>query len=344
MKNKPALGGRSQEELEELFKDLPPFRSRQIYQRIAAGAGTFGEMSSLPLSLRKELAEGFEMFSGRIFAESQDTDGTVKLAVTLEDGAVIEAVILGDRKDRKTACLSTQAGCPMGCVFCKTGLLGFRRNLSALEIAEQFLRLKIKEPDISHIVIMGMGEPLLNLEDLRKALDFFMDSRGLNISKRRITLSTCGIEKGIRDLADKGPDIRLALSLTSAREELRTRLMPVTRENPLPLVKEALRYYQKKRGRRITLEAVLLKGINMDSPDAAALADFAGGLDVIINLIPWNPVEGMAFEGQPLKAPGSGEIEKFTAALESRGLNVTQRTGKGLRIGGACGQLGILGS
>jgi len=275
-----------------------------------------------------------------------DADGTVKLGISLEDGAVIEAVILRDGEDRKTACISTQAGCPAACVFCKTGALGFRRNLLAAEIAGQFLMLKRREPEISHIVIMGMGEPLLNLDELRKALLFIMESGGLNISKRRITLSTCGIEKGILDLAHNGPDIRLALSLTTARQELRERLMPLSRANPLPRIREALLRYQETRKRRITLEMVLLGGINMGSADADALADFvrAGtpeGLDAVINLIPWNPVEGMEFEGRPLRAPIARETADFAAALERRSLKITRRIGKGLGISGACGQLGV---
>ena len=354
MQKKPALAGLPPGELAELLKAYPPFRSRQIYQWICSGAGAFDEMSNLPVSLRKELAETFSLFSGEVSSELRDPDGTVKLGIRLEDGAVIEAVILRDGGDRKTACLSTQAGCPAGCIFCKTGMLGFSRNLSAREIAGQFLQLRRREPDISHIVIMGMGEPLLNLEELRKALDFIMESGGMNISKRRITVSTCGIEKGILDLTERGPDIRLALSLTTAREELRRRLMPVTQANPLPLVREALLRYQKKRKRRITLEMVLLGGINTGIPDAEAAADFVRSgppLDAVINLIPWNQVEGRAdsgqsleFEGRPLRSPAPRETADFTAALESRGLKVTQRIGKGLGISGACGQLGVVQS
>ena len=215
------LAGLLFEELAELLKHYPPFRSRQIYKWICSGAGSFEEMSNLPLPLRKELAEKYTLFSGELCSELRDKDGTIKLGIRLEDGAVIEAVILEDGEGRKTACISTQAGCPAGCVFCKTGMLGFKRNLSAREIAGQFLQLRRREPEISHIVIMGMGEPLLNLNELRKALDFIMESGGMNISKRRITLSTSGIEKGILDLAGQGPDIRLAFSLTSGRQHIR---------------------------------------------------------------------------------------------------------------------------
>jgi len=340
MIHKPVLTGRVSEELAELLKAYPPFRSRQIHKWICGGAETFDEMSNLPASLRKELAEKYSLFHGEVSSQLRDTDGTVKLGITLEDGAVIEAVILSDGEGRKTACLSTQAGCPAACVFCKTGTLGFKRNLSAAEIAGQFLHLKRMEPAVSHIVIMGMGEPLLNLGELRKALFFFMESGGLAVSKRRITLSTCGIEKGILEFAGQGPDIRLALSLTTARQELRDRLMPTSRENPLPKIKKALRAYQEKSARRITLEIVLLGGINTGTADAQAVAGFSAGLDAVINLIPWNPVEGLEFEGRPLRPPTPRETADFTAALESRALNVTRRFRKGSSISGACGQLG----
>jgi 23S rRNA (adenine2503-C2)-methyltransferase len=199
--------------------------------------------------------------------------------------------------------------------------------------------LKI-EREISHIVVMGMGEPLLNLCELRKALDFFTDKKGLNISKRRITISTCGIAEGILDLANNGPDIRLALSLATAREELRQRLVPVSSKNPLHLLKEALLEYQKKMKRRITLEMVLLKGLNTGVSDAKAVREFARGLETVVNLIPWNAVEGLEFEGFPLCAPTQREIADYAAALEKEGMKVTMRIKKGRGISGACGQLG----
>jgi 23S rRNA (adenine2503-C2)-methyltransferase len=325
-----------------LLEPLPSFRAVQIYRWICSGVISFDKMKNLPLSLRGELAERFRLFGSQVTAELEDRAGTVKFQINLEDGCKIEAVILTDGEGRKTACLSVQAGCPVGCVFCKTGRLGFRRNLRAGEIVEEFLFLRRKVPGISHIVIMGMGEPLLNLEELRKAAGFFCHSGGLNISRRRITLSTSGITAGIRDLADNGPGIRLALSLTTAQQELREKLMPVARANPLPELRKSLLYYQKKQKHRITLEAVLLGGINTGTADAEAMADFARGLDTVINLIPWNPVEGLSFQGLPLRSPHPGETAAFAAALEKRGLKVTLRWEKGRSISGACGQLGSL--
>jgi 23S rRNA (adenine2503-C2)-methyltransferase len=240
----------------------------------------------------------------------------------------------------------------MACVFCKTGALGFLRNLEAGEMIEQFLHIRSEGTgsgeyqtpaggqEISNIVIMGMGEPLLNLGELRRALGILTDPQGLGLSKRRITVSTSGIIPGILDLADHGPEVRLAVSLTTADEELRKRLMPVTLTNPLPRLKEALSYYQEKTRRRITLELVLLRGINTRQRDMDVLIDFVAGLDAAVNLIPWNPVEGMEFEGRPLEKPTTREIVEFSEALIRRRIRVTRRMEKGLGISGACGQLG----
>ncbi|MDR2259066.1 MAG: 23S rRNA (adenine(2503)-C(2))-methyltransferase RlmN [Treponema sp.] len=349
--DKPALSGLPLDELIELIKPLPAFRARQIFRWIAGGAFAFEQMTNLPRPLREELEGRFRVYSSAVTARLEDPDGTVKLQIRLWDGARIEAVLLSDGGDgpsrredgaRKTACLSTQAGCPAGCVFCKTGTLGFLRNLDSAEITEQFLFLRGLVPGISNIVIMGMGEPLLNLGELRRGLSVLTDSQGLGLSPRRVTLSSSGITTGIRDLADRGPGIRLALSLTTADENLRQRLMPIGRANPLPELKEALRYYQRQGGGRITLEAVLLSGLNTRREDAAALITFAEGLDAVVNLIPWNPVDGMEFEGKPLKEPTPKETGNFIRLLERGGLNVTRRFRRGRSIGGACGQLGVL--
>jgi 23S rRNA (adenine2503-C2)-methyltransferase len=309
-------------------------------------------MTDLSRTLREELDSRFTLYSSLIASRLEDPDGTVKFRIDLQDGAKIEGVLLVDGKGRHTACLSTQAGCPMACVFCKTGTLGFLRNLNAGEIVEQFLHIRSagtgsgecqtpsEGQEIANIVIMGMGEPLLNLGELRRALGILTDPQGLGLSKRRITVSTSGIIPGILDLADRGPEVRLAVSLTTADEELRKRLMPVTMTNPLPRLKEALSYYQEKTRRRITLELVLLRGINTRQRDMDALVDFTAGLDAAVNLIPWNPVEGVEFEGRPLEKPTTREIVEFSETLIRRKIRVTRRMEKGLGISGACGQLG----
>ena len=333
------------EELTETLAPLPRFRAAQIFKWIASGASSFDEMNNLPLELRKELAERYALRPHVTVQEQRGSDGTLKLAIQFADGARIESVLLTDSSNtdtaRYTACLSTQAGCPAGCVFCKTGA-GFLRNLDSAEIVEQFLLLRAATENaaIANIVIMGMGEPLLNLTELRRSLAVITCKGGLNFSRRRITVSTCGIVRGITDLADNGPAVRLALSLTTADEGLRRRLMPITAKEPLGKVKEALMFYQTNGGGRITLEAVLLGGINTRDEDAAAIAQFAKGLDAAINLIPWNPVKGLTFEGRPLRQPPLAEVESFTRRLKALGLNVTRRYRRGRGVMGACGQLG----
>jgi 23S rRNA (adenine2503-C2)-methyltransferase len=336
------LTGLLPEELAETLKDLPSFRAKQLFRWIARGASSFNEMTDLPKEMREDLSARHVLYGSAVARALEDPDGTVKLKINLSGGAMIEAALLRDDRGRQTACLSTQAGCPAGCVFCKTGSLGFLRNLEAHEIVEQFLHLRRINPSIDNIVIMGMGEPLLNLAELRKAMEIITHSEGLGLSKRRITLSTSGITAGILDMTERGPDLRLALSLATADQALREELMPIARANPLPALKEALLRHQETRGRRITLEAVLLGGVNTRDEDAEGIAAFARGLDAVINLIPWNPVEGMSFRGRALREPAGAEIARFSRELTRRGLAVTRRRRKGRSVSAACGQLGEL--
>jgi 23S rRNA (adenine2503-C2)-methyltransferase len=345
------LCGMPLEELSKLLEPLQSYRAAQIFKWISRGAGGFGEMSDLPQSLREDLAKRFILRPPAAEEKHCGGDGSVKLALRFSDGVWVEAVLLSDSSGRHTACLSTQAGCPAGCVFCKTGT-GFSRSLTSAEIVVQFLLLEKAAMEIngaaldrdaraiSNIVVMGMGEPLLNLEELRKALDVITCKRGIGFSPRRITVSTCGIAQGIVDLAAKGPAVRLALSLTTADEHLRRRLMPIAASHSLNKVKEALLCFQRQGGGRVTLEAVLLGGVNTRSEDAGSIAEFAKDLDAVVNLIPWNPVNGLEFEGKALRPPSSAEAETFTQALEKLGLKVTRRFRRGRGIMGACGQLG----
>jgi 23S rRNA (adenine2503-C2)-methyltransferase len=212
--------------------------------------------------------------------------------------------------------------------------MGFTRNLEPYEIVEQVLLMSRAAGRISHIVFMGMGEPLLNLPAVRKAVAVMTHPRGQAISTRRMTISTCGITAGIRELADEGPPVRLALSLITADQTLRESLLPSARTNSLSRIKEALIYFQKKRRKRITMEIVLLSGINNREGDIEALKRFVPPLKTIINLIPWNPVPGLTFQ-----APTSSEIAAFRQALERAGFSVTERYRRGRGISAACGQL-----
>jgi 23S rRNA (adenine2503-C2)-methyltransferase len=348
-----SLSGMPLDELTELLVPLPRFRAKQMIRWIASGVSSFAEMENLPLSLREDLAQRFALRPVAVLQKQPGSDGTVKLALQFADKAKIEAVLLNDGDSRYTACLSTQAGCPAACVFCKTGT-GFIRNLNSAEIVEQFLRLGTQATEtmpkanahsphpIANIVVMGMGEPFLNLTELRRALSVICCKEGMNLSHRRITVSTCGISQGIIDLAENGPAVRIALSLTTGDEKLRRQLMPITENQPLEKVKEALAYFQGKGGGRITLEAVLLGGINTRNEDAVGIAQFAEGLNVVVNLIPWNPVKGLIFEGKDLREPTTAEVMSFTQQLEILGLKVTRRFRKGRGIMGACGQLSIV--
>ncbi|GMO41051.1 MAG: 23S rRNA (adenine(2503)-C(2))-methyltransferase RlmN [Termitinemataceae bacterium] len=339
-----AISGLPLADLENLLQTgdnhLPKYRAKQIFDWVQRGVDSFDEMTNLSIDLRKQLSKQFTLRKTQILKSIKDKDGTKKLQIELNDGNIIESVILVDGADRKTACLSTQVGCPMACAFCKTGSLGFLRNLDSCEINEQLLHIQkdASASKISNIVFMGMGEPLLNIAELEKTLMIICSG----MSKRRITISTCGIIDGIYKLADKGLGIRLAVSLTTADESLRTQLMPVTKKNPLGELKKALTYYQQRENQRITLECVLLGGINTRSQDITTLVDFAAGLDVIINLIPWNPIENMLFKGTLLKEPSAAEVKNFELALTQSGLKTALRYKKGRNVCGACGQLGVV--
>ena len=323
---------------DEIFKELnlkQAFRAKQIFKWVSSGIKDFSLMTNLSLDLRNELKEKACLRTSSISNVLKDTDGTVKLQITLQDSNAVETVLLTDKEGRKTACVSCQVGCAMKCAFCMTGTLGLARNLTAGEIVEQFFYLEEICGKLDNIVFMGMGEPMQNLESIRKAISILSSKDGRNLSTKRITLSTCGIIKGIYDLADNGPNIRLAISLTTANEDLRNELMPVNRGNPLSQLRDAIDYYAKKSGKRVTLEAALLHEKNTDKISAENMIKFAKGLDVNINLIPWNPVSIL-----PFKEPSQNEVKSFVSMLEKAGLNVTLRKKRGRKIGGACGQLG----
>lgn len=335
LNQKAVLSGLLPEEIASSLNLSQSFRAKQIFKWIGAGVSDFDKMTNLSLDLRNQLKETALLRSSAVENVLKDPDGTIKLQIKLSDENIVETVLLTDREGRKTACVSCQAGCAMKCAFCMTGTLGLSRNLEAYEIVEQFLFLEEICGKLDNIVFMGMGEPMQNLAAIRKAIALLCHKDGRALSSKRITLSTCGIIKGIYDLADNGPHIRLAVSLTTANEDLRREIMPVTSGNPLSELKKAIAYYAEKSGKRVTLEAALLGGKNTDEISAKNMIDFARGADVNINLIPWNPVASL-----PFTEPSSAEVKAFVNKLERAGLNVTLRTRRGRKIGGACGQLG----
>ena len=324
-------------EITEKLELNQAFRGKQIFKWVSTGITDFDSMTNLSLELRNELKQKAVLRSSQIEQVLKDPDGTIKVVVKLADGNNVETVLLTDKEGRKTACVSCQAGCAMKCAFCMTGTLGLARNLTEAEIVEQFLYMEQQAGRLDNIVFMGMGEPLQNLEAIRRAIQILCHKDGRALSSKRITLSTCGIVKGIYELADNGPAIRLAVSLTTADEELRKELMPVARseQNSLELLRKAIEYYTGKTGKRVTLEAALLHNKNTSAGSARNMISFARGLDVNINLIPWNPVAQLPFE-----EPSAAETHSFVELLEKAGLNVTLRTRRGRKIGGACGQLG----
>ena len=233
MSEKIVLTGSTPQEILDSLDLQPSYRAMQVYQWIAKGAESFDRMAGIGKATADYLSENAILRTSHVSQVLKDPDGTIKLQITLNDGLAIETVLLTDKAERKTACVSCQAGCAMKCAFCQTGQLGLGRNLTADEIIEEFLFLEKEAGMLDNIVFMGMGEPLQNLEAIRKAVAILTDPKGRALSKRRITLSTCGIVKGIYDLADNGPKMRLAISLTTADEDLRKELMPVTAGNPL---------------------------------------------------------------------------------------------------------------
>lgn len=333
--DKIILTGLLPEEISEKFRFLEKFRGSQIFKWVGSGVESFDLMTNISKTIRERLKETAVLRSSRVSEILKDTDGTIKLQISLHDGLAVETVLLTDKEGRKTACVSCQAGCPMKCAFCRTGQLDLARNLTAAEIVEEFLFLEKIAGKLDNIVFMGMGEPMLNLQAIKKSVEILTHKNGRNLSGRRITLSTSGIIKGIYELADMLPPIRLAVSLTTADEELRTSLMPVNKTNPLPELKKAIAYYSQKTGKRVTLEAALLSGVNTGWKSAENIIEFSKGLDVNINLIPWNPVENLSF-----KEPSAKESAIFLKMLEDAGLNITLRKHRGRKIGGACGQLG----
>ena len=333
--NQIVLTGLLPSEICEQLELPQKFRGTQIFKWIGSGVTDFDAMTNLSVELRSSLKEKALLRSSTVSNVLKDPDGTIKLQISLHDGNAVETVLLTDREGRKTACVSCQAGCAMKCAFCQTGTLGLSRNLTAGEIVEEFFYLESIAGKLDNIVFMGMGEPMQNLSAIRRAIEILCHKDGRALSTKRITLSTCGIVKGIYDLADNGPSIRLAVSLTTANEDLRNELMPVNLGNPLPELREAIKYYAEKSGKRVTLEAALMHEKNTDDASASNMIEFARGIDVNINLIPWNPVSSLPFE-----EPSKNEVNRFVEKLEKAGLNVTLRTRRGRTIGGACGQLG----
>jgi 23S rRNA (adenine2503-C2)-methyltransferase len=306
----------------------PPFRARQVWSWAARGAGGYEEMTDVPAALRARLAEEVPFSSLDAVHEAHAADGTVKTLFHTRDGRPVEAVLMRYRDGRRSVCVSSQSGCPLTCTFCATGTMKFGRNLTASEILDQVLHFRRIEP-VDHLVFMGMGEPMMNLDQVLGAARRLPD---LGITHRRTTISTVGWVPGIRRLTERDMPIRLAFSLHAADDELRSRIMPVNDRYAIDDVLEACRGYYARRRRRVFIEYVMLAGVNDTYAQAVALARRLDSRIFKVNLIPYNPTG--SYDGSSPAA-----IAAFKAALEELGVRATVRLTRGRDIEAACGQL-----
>ncbi|MGC8871605.1 MAG: 23S rRNA (adenine(2503)-C(2))-methyltransferase RlmN [Caldimicrobium sp.] len=338
---KPNLRNFDLEEIRNFLKDLgePPYRGDQVYRWITCKAAiSFDEMSNLPKILREKLDKTFSLSLPELVELQRDEEGTTKFALKLEDGEIIESVLIPER-DHFTLCVSTQVGCALGCTFCLTAKSGFKRNLKVYEIisqvvlAKRYLKNKGEELPLRNIVFMGMGEPLANYKNLVKALKILEDKRGFNFSRKRLTVSTAGLVEKMYELAKDFPTA-LALSLHAPNDELRKKLMPIAKKYPLKVLIKALKDFPRVKNGRHTIEYILIKNINDSLIHAKELANLFKKMPVKINLIPFNPHPELPYE-----RPEEERILAFQKYLLSQGILTTIRKSKGLKISAACGQL-----
>jgi len=344
-------------ELEAFVKDLgePAFRGRQLYRWLwARGAASFDAMTDLPKAFRERLSEVATLGLPRLSLLQQATDGTLKALLTLDSGRSIETVLIPDfepsgdddlepQARRLTVCVSSQVGCAMGCDFCATGTMGFRQNLDAGEIAGQVLMMEQIAQErfgrgVSNVVFMGMGEPLLNYDAVQKAIGTLTHKDGLGLGAKRITVSTVGLARRIRDLADAGVRHGLAVSLHAPFDAKRSAIMPVNRREATDLaaLRDAIRYFARTTGQRVTYEYCMFKGFNDSEADARELAKIAAVAPSKVNLIMYNPVEGL-----PYQPTDEATLNRFIRILVDKGVIVTVRRSRGQEIDAACGQLAV---
>jgi len=317
--------------------DLPKYRAKQVFEWIYdQEVYDFAEMTNLSKPLREMLAKNWRITSGTEIRRQKAKDGTTKLLLQWPDEAASECVLIPEGR-RRTACISSQVGCPVGCKFCASGLGGLQRQLTAGEIVEQALnirRLCSEKKRLSNIVLMGLGEPLANYEAVIAAIRIINAPWGLNIGARKITLSTVGLPKQIRKLAHESLQINLAISLHAPNDELRQQLIPWAKRVSIDQLIDAARYYFDTTGREVTLEYIMLENVNDQPNHAYELMRIARKMRCNVNLICYNPVSGL-----PFMRPSDFAVTKFAERLRSNGINVQIRKSKGLDIDAACGQL-----
>jgi 23S rRNA (adenine2503-C2)-methyltransferase len=341
----PSLTGLSHEELTSWLKEQaePAFRANQILDWMwKKKADSIDAMSNLPATLRAKLASSFRLSSLTHTHTQGSADTTRKFLFKLHDGRYVESVLIpanpalyGGASDRRTLCVSSQVGCAYGCKFCASGLAGFTRNLDASEIAGQVLAAEqLSSERVDNIVFMGMGEPLANINNLLSAINLITNEKTLHLGARHLTISTSGLVPQIRQLAEHPQQIRLAISLHGATDEIRQQIMPVNRKYPLAELFDALDYWNSRKNQKLTLEYILIENINDSLEQAAILARVARRLHAKVNLIPYNTVEGLEW-----KRPNDKQCRAFRDILKNAGVQATLRLEKGHDIDAACGQL-----
>ncbi len=323
--------------------EQPAYRGKQVLQWIyGKRVPSFANMSDLPAALRQQLADELAFTSLEPIRTLGSKDTTLKYLFRLDDGALIESVLIpaspalyGEASDRRTLCVSTQVGCAYGCKFCASGLDGWSRNLEPGEIVDQVLRAEeLSGENVNNIVFMGMGEPLANFANLMKAITIINAPWGGGLGARHITISTSGLAPQIKQLADQPLQVRLAISLHGATDEVRQEIMPVNRKYPLAALLEACAYYVQRKKQWLTFEYILIAGVNDRPEDAAALVRVARQIKAKVNCIPYNAVEGLSWE-----RPNEARQDAFMAILEAARIPATIRREKGHDIAAACGQL-----
>ncbi len=343
MIRKPNIRKHTLPELEALFVKLgePKFRARQVYEWLwQKGVGSFAEMTNLSKALRDKLEEAFAIDKAEILAEQRSQDGTIKYAFRLSGGHEVEGVLIPTSK-RVTACVSSQAGCSLSCAFCATGFLDLKHNLHHYEIFDQVQLLRDKAEEeygrpLTNIVYMGMGEPLLNYRNVMASIERVTAEDGLAMSPRRITVSTAGIAKMIKKLADDDVKFEFALSLHAGNDEKRSKVMPINDSNTLEALREALVYFHDKTGTRVTFEYCIFKDFNDSIQDARELAAFSRVVPSKINVIEYNPVPEAGFVNTSPE-----RMDAFIAHLERERVIVNVRRSRGKDVDGGCGQLAL---
>ncbi len=335
----------TRDELAGEFEKLgePGFRAGQVCSWVyGRRARTFADMSDLPSTLRERFSADFTLRPLECVRETGSRDTTRKFLFRLQDGQLVETVLIpaspalyGERSDRRTICISSQVGCAYGCKFCASGLDGWKRHLTAGEIVAQFLAVEeIGGERVNNIVFMGMGEPFANYDNLMRAIAILNAPWGIGLGARHITVSTSGLVPRIREFADQPLQLRLAISLHGATDDVRSRIMPVNKRHPVDELMEACRYFTERKKQTLTFEYILIRGVNDTDEQAAALARHAAPLRAKVNLIPYNTVTGLEWE-----RPEMPVQERFLRQLRARGVAATLRREKGHDIAAACGQL-----